>query len=162
MRGSALSLLLLLSPTLLAGQSPSGSRLIWGNVEMVVYPDTIADVGITAGTTEEFDAARFRGFGASFDPAQVPAWADGALGLVNARDLPPNGPPLRAAPALSNAGGDSLLLFRRRIGTRWESEVVIQMVSGRGGPRLDADQPLGARIGRWCARPRAGAHDLPL
>ncbi len=126
------TLLLLALPAALHAQAMHDDRFNWGPVEIVVYADTISGVGVMAGTTEFFDASQFRGYGASFDPAVVAAWMNVAKAFVDSPD-PGGVEEMRAAPALVNAGSDSLLLFRRRRGDRGESNVIVQMVSGRGG-----------------------------
>lgn len=123
---------LLAVPAILHSQTRHDDRFRWGSVEVVVFADTVSGVGLLAGTTEAFDASQFRGFGASFDPSAVEAWVTAATPFVDARGFEETDA-IRAAPALINAGADSLLLFRRRRGEGWAPEVIVQMVSGRGG-----------------------------
>ena len=133
MRLLLLATLLVHLPSEVRAQRPMhDDRFHWGPVEVVVFADTISGVGVMAGTTETYDASQFRGFGASFDPAVVEAWAGEATAFVEARALEGT-EAVRAAPALVNAGSDSLLLFRRRRDDRWEPAVIVQLVSGRAG-----------------------------
>lgn len=132
MRQLLICIAALLLPTQLLAQDGIGTRLDWGTVEVLIFPDPYTGMHLLASTTATSRDSKHHGISGGFEPESVFAWINNANRVLAPID-PPSGPDVvLLTPVLRSYAGDSLRLLRRPKGTGWDAKLVVLV--DRPGP----------------------------
>jgi hypothetical protein len=120
-------LLVLALPGTLSAQHRLGTWLDWGTVEVLLYPSSDHGLQVSFWTTGQAGVQRGRGVAGGFEPESVFAWINAADRVIHPVARPSGPTVVLATPALRSASGDSIQMFRRAKGGRWEDRVIVAL-----------------------------------
>lgn len=136
MKRMAIFMAALLFPAALSAQHElGGTYLDWGTVGVAVYPDTTRGMQLVMAA-RRFDIGSLRHDArGGYDPDSVYTWVNAAAGMLQPATAPSGPDAVLVSPVLCSNYGDSLRLFRRAKGTKWEPNVILSLTVTR--PRED-------------------------
>src|SRR6266851_2575777 len=123
----------LLACTLIgASPGPRPSRILWDNVAIVFFPDSLHGVLIWVDVRPEKGDEPVKPssqYIAHFRPDRTTQWVEDARAFDSQRLTDSDSGQYRTSPPLASKDSDAIVVVRRRVGGRWSDERLLTLKS---------------------------------